>query len=206
LIKAARIPPVGFVQDHSAASLHWLVLDRGTGEIPMVAARTPNVCHAHAPPGRTPRKEVVPRKRAAPDWEAKLRRELAPTVVDDRRYGGRLLLPTPLLVGEAVATVPRGKVITVSELRRALAERFGADRTCPLMTGIFATVLAGAVADDLGQRRKPRWPIWRLVRDDGTLHPNWPLDALYRATRLREEGVRITHRQGHWAAIGTQHC
>ena len=26
----------------------------------------------------------------------------------------------------------------------------------------------------------PRWPIWRLVRDDGTLHPKWPLDALYR--------------------------
>ena len=83
---------------------------------------------------------------------------------------------------------------------------FDADRTCPLMTGIFATILAGAVVDDLGQRRKPRWPIWRLVRDDGTLHPKWPLDPLYRATMLREEGVRITHRHGHWAALDTQHC
>ena len=172
----------------------------------MVAARTPNVCLAHVSQGAKAAKAVVRRKRAPLNWEAKLRPELAPRVVEDQRRGGRLLLPTPLLVGEAVAAVPSGLVVTIGQLRRALAERFDADRTCPLMTGIFATILAGAVADDLGQRRKPRWPIWRLVRDDGTLHPKWPLDPLYRATMLREEGVRITHRRGHWAVIDTQHC
>jgi alkylated DNA nucleotide flippase Atl1 len=172
----------------------------------MVAARTPNVCLAHVSHGRKTSQGAVRRKRAPLSWDAKLRPELAPRVVEDYRRGGRLLLPTPLLVGEAVAAVPSGQVITIGQLRRVLAERFDADRTCPLMTGIFATILAGAVADDLGQRRKPRWPIWRLVRDDGTLHPKWPLDPLYRATNLREEGVRITHRRGHWAAIDTQHC
>ena len=172
----------------------------------MVAARTPNVCLAPASPGRKATRGVAHRTRAPLGWAARLRPELAPRVVEDRRHGGRLLLPTPLLVGEAVAAVPSGQVITIGQLRRALAERFDADRTCPLMTGIFAAILAGAVADDLGQRRKPRWPIWRLVRDDGTLHPKWPLDPLYRATTLREEGVRITHRHGHWAAIDTQHC
>jgi alkylated DNA nucleotide flippase Atl1 len=206
LIKADGNPPDGLVQDHSAAAPGWLVLERSTGEIPMVAARTPNVRHAHASPGGKAAEVARRRKRAPLAWEAKLRPELAPRVVADRRHGGRLLLPTPLLVAEAVAAVPRGRVITVGQLRSALAERFDADRTCPLMTGIFAAILAGAVAEDLGQRRKPRWPIWRLVRDDGTLHPKWPLDTLYRATRLREEGVRITHRQGHWAAIDTQHC
>jgi alkylated DNA nucleotide flippase Atl1 len=172
----------------------------------MVAARTPNVCLAHVSAGRKAGQGAVRRQRASPGWEAKLRPELAPRVVEDHRRGGRLLLPTPLLVGEAVAAVPSGQVITVGQLRRKLAERFDADRACPLMTGIFAAILAGAVADDLGQRRKPRWPIWRLVRDDGTLHPKWPLDALYRATRLREEGVRITRRHGQWAALDTQHC
>lgn len=171
----------------------------------MVAARTPNVCLAHASTGRKAKEHAARRKRAPLGWNAKLRPELAPRVVDDPRLGGRLLLPTPLLVGEAVAAVPRGQVVTVGQLRRTLAERFDADRTCPLMTGIFATILAGAVAEDLGQRRKPRWPIWRLVRDDGTLHPKWPLDTLFRATRLREEGARITHRRGHWAVIDTQH-
>jgi len=127
-------------------------------------------------------------------------------VVEDSRRGGRLLLPTPLLVAEAVADIPRGSVLTIGQLRTALAERFDAAVTCPLMTGVFARILAGVVVEDLARRRRPRVPIWRLVRDDGTLHPNWPLDALYRAAMLREEGVRLTRRRGHWAAIDTQHC
>jgi alkylated DNA nucleotide flippase Atl1 len=179
--------------------------------MPMVAARTPNIKRApnavRSVQARTTSKPKRPaaRRRAAPvSWEAKLRPELAPRVVEDRRRGGSLLLPTPRLVGEVVAAIPRGRVMTIGQLRRALAERFEADATCPLMTGMFATILAGAVVEDLGQRRKPRWPIWRLVRDDGTLHPKWPLDALYRAAMLRQEGVRLTRRHGHWAALDTQ--
>lgn len=177
----------------------------------MVAARTPN--HARPPRpavkvlagSRAPRASA-PRTARPGHWNAKLRPDLEPEVVKDRRRGGRLLLPTPLLVGEMVSTIPRGRVMTMGALRTALAGRFGADATCPLMTGIFATVLAGATMEDLAKRRQPRWPIWRLVRDDGILPPKWPLDARYRATLLREEGVRLTWRNGHWAAIDTQHC
>lgn len=176
----------------------------------MVAARTPNINRvpnaARSAQGRTTRAAARPaagHKAARATWEAKLRPELAPRVVEDSRRGGSLLLPTPRLVAETVAAIPRGRVMTIGQLRRALAERFEADSTCPLMTGIFATILAGVVVEDLGQRRKPRWPIWRLVRDDGTLHPKWPLDALYRATMLRQEGVRLTRRNGHWAALDT---
>jgi len=174
----------------------------------MVAARTPNISRVpnavrsvQAKATRTPKRPA-----ARTSWEAKLRPEVPPRVVEDSRHGKSLLLPTPLLLGEVVAAIPRGRVMTIGELRRALAERFSADSTCPLMTGMFATILAGAVVEDLGQRRKPRWPIWRLVRDDGTLHPKWPLDPLYRATMLRQEGVRLTRRNGHWAALDTQHC
>jgi alkylated DNA nucleotide flippase Atl1 len=177
----------------------------------MVAARTPNISQVphtvrpvRAKSAAAARDPGVRQKGARANWEAKLRPELAPRVVEDRRTGGSLLLPTPRLVGEAVAAIPPGRVMTITQLRRALAARFEADSTCPLMTGIFATILAGAVVEDLGQRRKPRWPIWRLVRDDGTLHPKWPLDPLYRATLLRQEGVRLTRRNGHWAALDTQ--
>jgi alkylated DNA nucleotide flippase Atl1 len=179
----------------------------------MVAARSPNISQApktaravRAPTSAKAKASGRPaahRKGARSSWEAKLRPELAPRVVEDSRRGGSLLLPTPRLVGEAIAAIPCGRVMTIGQLRRALAERFEADTTCPLMTGMFATILAGVVADDLGHGRKPRWPVWRLVRDDGTLHPKWPLDALYRATMLRQEGVRLTRRNGHWAALDT---
>jgi alkylated DNA nucleotide flippase Atl1 len=177
----------------------------------MVAARTPNITGTSrttqpASSKTTAKRPASRSKRTHVSWEAKLRPELAPRVVEDHRGGRSLLLPTPLLVAEQVAAIPRGSVLTMSQLRAALAKRFEAGTTCPLMTGIFATIIAGVVLEDLGQRRKPRWPIWRLVRDDGTLHPKWPLDPLYRATMLRQEGVRLTHRHGHWAAIDTQHC
>jgi alkylated DNA nucleotide flippase Atl1 len=168
----------------------------------MVAARTVNI----SPPPRS--KRVVAKRRTSSttpgsrtSWSAKLRPEMEPQVVADRRRGGRLLLPTALLIGDAIAEVPRGRVVTMSQLRAELARRFDADQTCPLMTGIFATILSGVVAEQLGRNRAPRWPIWRLVRDDGTLHPKWPLDALYRATQLRAEGVRLTRKSGHWAAL-----
>jgi alkylated DNA nucleotide flippase Atl1 len=175
----------------------------------MVAARTPNISHTLKAAPKAKRPKTVRSKcsaRARASWQAKLRPDLSPQLVQDKRRGGTLLLPTPLLVGETVASIPRGRVMTFSQLRRALAERFQADATCPLMTGIFATTLAGVVAEELSAERTPSWPIWRLVRDDGTLHPKWPLDALYRASMLRQEGVRLTRRNGHWAAIDTQHC
>jgi hypothetical protein len=166
----------------------------------MVAARTPNIAHAQG--GRPPAaRRSGTLKRKAVDWNAKLRPNLEPEVVTDKRYGDRLLLPTPLLVAETIALVPKGGTITLSQLRSALAQRFGADRTCPLMTGIFVKIVAGAVSDDLAQRRKPRWPVWRLVNDNGTLATTWPLDALYRATRLREEGVRLGRKAGAWQVL-----
>jgi hypothetical protein len=168
----------------------------------MIAARSSNV--GSRPPSRARHvagRSAATQRNARKSWAAKLRADMQPEVVADRRSGGSLLLPTPMLIAEALAAVPRGSVITMSRLRDDLAHRFDAERTCPLMTGIFATIVAGVVAEDLGQHRSARWPIWRLVRDDGTLPPKWPLDPLYRATQLRAEGVRLTRRRGCWAAL-----
>lgn len=162
----------------------------------MVAARTPNTVH------RAPAAKPRARDRNSVDWNAKLRPALEPEVVADRRQGGRLLLPTPLLVAGEIAAIPSGSTLAVSELRNRLAARFGADRTCPLMTGMFLKIVAGAVADDLVHGHRPRWPIWRLVGDDGRLSNAWPLDALYRAAKLREEGVRIGRKRDAWQVLG----
>jgi hypothetical protein len=139
--------------------------------------------------------------RSRTGWEVKLRPELQPRVVRDPRQGDQLLIPTPLLVAEEVGRVARGKVLTLSELRTSLAKRFKADRTCPMTTGIFAAIVAGAVREDIARRRKPRWPIWRLVRDDGSLNPNWPLSGRYRAALLRDEGMTVTRAGTTWRAL-----
>jgi len=170
----------------------------------MIAARTPNRIHAAGAQARAGSRTTgrAERRGRRIDWNAKLRPALEPDVVTDKRLGDRLLLPTPLLIAAEVAAVPIGTTITMSALRARLAARFGADRTCPLMTGMFVKIIAGAVADDLAQRHRARWPVWRLVGDDGRLSTTWPLDALYRATRLREEGVRLGRKGDAWQVLG----
>lgn len=165
----------------------------------MIAARTPNTVHASARVAEAGKARSARKKTTS--WSAKLRPEMEPEVVADKRSGDRLLLPTPLLLAEEIAQVRSGQTITVSQLRDRLAQRFGAARTCPLMTGMFIKILAGVVAEELAQRRRPRWPVWRVVNDNGTLSTTWPLDALYRATRLREEGVTLGRRAGAWQVL-----
>lgn len=162
-----------------------------------VAARTSNVIIRQALPRQAAARGMAA---ARAGWEAKLRPDLEPKVVDDPRQGGRMLVATPLAVAAEVAKVRRGEVLTAGELRARLARHFHADRTCPLSTGIFLAIVAGAVSEDLRRGRKPRWPVWRVVADDGSLHPKWPLDARWRAAMLREEGLRVLRCPSGWSA------
>lgn len=166
-----------------------------TADVPRAAAI------ADSGGGATARAQSA-RARSAVDWNAKLRPDMQPRVVTDRRRGDRLLLPTPLLVAAELLAVPAGRTLTMSQLRARLALRHDADRTCPLMTGMYAKVIAGAVAHDLEHQRAERWPIWRLVADDGCISRAWPLNALYRATRLRGEGVKLGRKGDHWQVLG----
>ncbi|MFN7778136.1 MAG: hypothetical protein ACK5RK_04575 [Betaproteobacteria bacterium] len=134
-------------------------------------------------------------------WESRLKPELQPRIVRDARHGDRVLIATPLAVAAEIAAVPPGQLLTVAELRERLAARFGADRTCAQTAGVFASTIAGAVGDDLRAHRAPRWPVWRLIGNDGCLHDGWALDARYRATRLHEEGHTIARHGRRWKVV-----
>ena len=53
---------------------------------------------------------------------------------DERRFGtgGTMLKPSRASVEKALAQVPRGATVTITELRARLARRHGADTACPL--------------------------------------------------------------------------
>jgi len=84
---------------------------------------------------------MKPRK----SWQEKLAdsKDL-PKVVEinnkmSKRWGtGSVVIPAPKEVDEIMQKVPKGKVITVSEIRALLARKHGATIGCPLTTGIFA--------------------------------------------------------------------
>src|SRR5215213_10147204 len=68
------------------------------------------------------------------------------------RWGtGTMVIPAPAEVDALMAKVPRGRLITISELRTALAKKHGTSIACPITTGIFAWIAAHAAeeaADD----------------------------------------------------------
>jgi hypothetical protein len=127
--------------------------------------------------------------RSRTSWTLKLRPEQVPLVVPDRR--GRMLVPTPLLVAEALRRVPAGRLITAAQLRSRLAARAGADFTCPLTTGIFLGIVAGATEEAVAEGRRPLAPYWRVVDEQGRLPPKFPPGQSRQAAHLRAEGHRV---------------
>jgi len=132
-------------------------------------------------------------------WREKLEKEQEPKVVNIppkmSRFGnGTMLIPTPKLVDELVRKVPRGKLVTVSELRRRLAADFASDVTCPLTTGIFLRIAAEAAEEDRENGRKRITPYWRVVKDDGSLNPKFPGGVDSQARYLRSEGFVLNRK------------
>lgn len=65
-----------------------------------------------------------------------------------KRWGtGTVVIPAPKEVDEIMKGVPKGKVITINQIRSALAQRHGATIGCPLTTGIFANIAARAAEE-----------------------------------------------------------
>jgi alkylated DNA nucleotide flippase Atl1 len=137
--------------------------------------------------------------RARKSWREKLENPVAglPKVVSVpdkwvKTMGGRqILVPTPMMVDEYVRTVPKGKLVTVGQIRRHLAGPFKADSTCPMTTGIFLRIISEAAEEDRHAGKKRVTPYWRVVKDDGSLNPKFPGGVDAHAEKLRREGHSI---------------
>ena len=129
-------------------------------------------------------------------WREKLEKPQEPKVVQIppkmSRFGkGTMLIPTPMLVDELIRKVPKGKLITSSELRRKLASDFATNVTCPLTTGIFVRIAAEAAEEDRTNGKRRFTPYWRVVKDDGGLNPKYPGGVDAQARNLRAEGFAV---------------
>jgi len=133
-------------------------------------------------------------------WREKLERPQEPKLVkvppNMSRFGkGMMLIPTPKLVDKVVRRIGRGKLMTVGEIRRTLANDFSADVTCPLTTGIFLRIAAEAAEEDRANGHKRVTPYWRVVKENGGLNPRFPGGEPEQARHLRSEGFEIIKRR-----------
>lgn len=137
-------------------------------------------------------------------WRTKLEREHpghgkivdTPPKMQARFGAGKMLIPKPLDVDALIRKIPKGKLVTVNQLRERLAKDANADTSCPLCTGIFTRIAAEAAEEDLREGRKDITPYWRVVKEGGSLNPKFPGGVEHQASHLIEESHRIEQGKG----------
>lgn len=134
-------------------------------------------------------------------WREKLAndKDLPKTAVIDgtktKHWGtGTLVIPAPREVDALMKRVPRGRLVTIDELRQALARKHGTTIACPLTTGIFAWIAAHAAAEAAAEGRKRITPYWRTLKSGGELNPKYPGGIAGLRAQLAAEGHRFVTR------------
>src|SRR5262249_26644297 len=107
-----------------------------------------------------------------------------------------MVIPKPLDVDALIRRVPRGRLVTVPQLREELARRSNVDVACPLCTGIFVRIVAEAAAEDRRAGRKTVTPFWRVISSEGRLNPKFPGGVNAQKHTLAGEGHKIERAVG----------
>jgi hypothetical protein len=116
-----------------------------------------------------------------------------------RRWGsGTVAIPAPLEVDAIMKRVPRGKLITINEIRAQIAARHGASIGCPITTGIFAWIAAHAANESAAEGRVRITPYWRTLKTGGELNSKYPGGLAQTRVRLEAEGHRVVPKGKRW--------
>lgn len=114
-----------------------------------------------------------------------------------KRWGtGTIVIPAPKEVDEIMKKVPRGKLITINQIREVVAQKHGATIGCPLTTGIFLRIAAEAAEEAAAEGEKNITPYWRALKSGGELNEKFPGGAEAQADHLKEEGHTIEPAKG----------
>src|SRR6516225_1989354 len=112
-----------------------------------------------------------------------------------KRWGeGTMVIPAPLEVDALMKQVPKGRLVTINELRAALAARHKVTFACPLTTGIFSWIAAHAAHEAEAAGAKRITPYWRTLKGGGELNPKYPGGIARLTKRLEQEGHKVTQK------------
>ncbi|MBM3155969.1 MAG: MGMT family protein [Chloroflexi bacterium] len=109
-----------------------------------------------------------------------------------KRWGtGTCVIPAPKEVDEIMRKVPRGRLITLNEIREMLAKRHRASIGCPMTTGIFAWVAAHAAVEATLEGKKNTTPYWRTLKSGGIINEKYPGGVQDQKKLLEKEGHKV---------------
>lgn len=104
---------------------------------------------------------------------------------------GLYVIPAPLEVDKIMKQVPKGKLITINQIREILVKKHKADYTCPITSGIFAWIAAHAAQEQACEGKKDITPYWRTLKKDGILNEKYPGGIEGQKKQLEKEGHKI---------------
>jgi alkylated DNA nucleotide flippase Atl1 len=105
----------------------------------------------------------------------------------EKRFGGKMMVvPKPTDICDIMRKVPQGKLITTSEIRKIISEKYHTDTACPLTTGIFVNICAHASVEN-----DDNLPYWRTLKTNGELNPKFPNAPEEQIALLESEGFTI---------------
>ncbi|MFA5102704.1 MAG: MGMT family protein [Candidatus Thermoplasmatota archaeon] len=105
--------------------------------------------------------------------------------------GDDVILVNPSEIVAVMKQVPKGKVITLAEICKAIAKHHHVQACCSLTTGIFIMTAANAAEEATCEGKSLRIPYWRTLKADGSLNEKYPGGALAQKKLLEQEGVPI---------------
>jgi len=112
-----------------------------------------------------------------------------------RRWGtGTVVIPAPMEVDEIMRSVPKGKLVTINEIRLALAKKHNATIGCPMTTGIFAWVAANAADEQRQAGKEDVTPYWRTLKTGGVINAKYPGGVEGQRKLLEKEGHRVVQK------------
>jgi hypothetical protein len=105
------------------------------------------------------------------DWTAKLHANPEPEVrpmPKDRiglQKGDLCLLPSARLVDDFIRAIPKGKAVSLLDMRATLARKHKAEGTCPVYLGYHLRTVAEAACEsrDRGVPVGKITPVWRVL-------------------------------------------
>lgn len=144
-------------------------------------------------------------------WQEKLRNskdlpkvvEITPKMAGKwgTKPGDTVVIPAPIEVDEIMRMVPKGRLITINQIREILAKRHKATIGCPITTGIFAAIAARAADEMAKEGKRDFTPYWRTLKQGGVINEKYPGGAEAQKKFLENEGHKVVKKGRKFAVL-----
>jgi hypothetical protein len=105
--------------------------------------------------------------------------------------GDRVVLANPSEIVGEMKQVPNGRLTTIVEICKKIAEKHNTEACCSLTTGIFIMTAAKATEEAAREGKSLDIPYWRTLKAGGFLNEKYPGGVEAHKRLLEEEGFKV---------------